>query len=852
MTRRLLSALLLSAALLPLLSSCHDDDDVIGPDPSGPWTVTATGGSCVDDEGLVTLTRLAAYERLTVSIEGYDAERDSAVTVAVSTSEADDWLSVTGDTLATDGQIVLASQTNDTGMRRTATLVFTSVSDPSRSGTLTVTQLSASDDDGNGEDARAELFVGYGYDIYAELNNPMSVKTKRPIIDLKTLRSNAKTYELDVIHDCRLSQFNIDVYAATTLQELAYDMTASCSNSAAIDIQGCINTCKQLMDAAPNVSIHEQNVGYGVMTKTVASRTLDRGAMKYLRKLDNESGSKKNLMSLSQEFLTALSKIRNQSGAAREAAVEQVLLDFGTHIVLQADLGGKLDYSFTIDKAASYNAKTDANEEARYTMGQLSKGDRTTGVTEVSSSKNISGAIKIWGGSDQTSKQLKADIAKLDAQGQLPPGHIQEWLASIKYSDQMAMDKKLDVVHFELMPVWDLVPQDLRLDFLEATLRLSSRSDCQLPASILSTDIYEIGPKTAKYRKLFDFSVQLTPKTGSLCRLLYFEKEPVMEVCTEYVPKIRTDQRVTIAYPIYRQHIRMNQGLFLGDGIHQPAYVCFSNGDCYVNPIDTLPAGTVIDKFWYVNGNLLLKNPTRMDGLAGKNLVIQEDYLPLYTDDDGNSIKHRHPLVKVGSKFWTRHDIDHRLLFAEKEDYAGVDYMQNNVCYTQFMWEHNNYEFTAYNGWIWGYSPNTFYPKNPNQKWFLPTPDDIQDLYTYIGFNPKALFKDQLTGWDAEFNGYYGHIDILNRNKQFAGGKRELHYNDQLNCISSKNSTSYGDACLIVLRPDYSIKVINNQTYSALWRNNFYPVRPVRGYMFNYPTIADISKNFTTKPGTYK
>ena len=89
MTRRLLSALLLSAALLPLLSSCHDDDDVIGPDPSGPWTVTATGGSCVDDEGLVTLTRLAAYERLTVSIDGYDAGRDGAVTVAVSTSEAD-------------------------------------------------------------------------------------------------------------------------------------------------------------------------------------------------------------------------------------------------------------------------------------------------------------------------------------------------------------------------------------------------------------------------------------------------------------------------------------------------------------------------------------------------------------------------------------------------------------------------------------------------------------------------------------------------------------------------------------------------------------------------------------------
>ena len=24
------------------------------------------------------------------------------------------------------------------------------------------------------------------------------------------------------------------------------------------------------------------------------------------------------------------------------------------------------------------------------------------------------------------------------------------------------------------------------------------------------------------------------------------------------------------------------------------------------------------------------------------------------------------------------------------------------------------------------------------------------------------------------------------------------------------------------------------------WRENYYPVRPVRGYMFNYPTLDDI------------
>lgn len=841
--------------MLPFLSSCRDDDDDIRSVTSEPWIVTATGGSCVDDDGQVVLTRLAAYERLTVHIGGYDAERDGAVTVAVSTTDADKWLSVAGDTLATDGQLVLATEDNDTGVRRMATLVFTSVSDPSRSVGLAVTQLSASDDDSNGEDARAELFVGYGYDIYAALHNPMSVKTKRPIIDLKVLKDSAAKYDLDAIHDCRLQQFDVNVYAATTLQELANDMTASCSSSKAIDIQGCIATCKRLIDAAPNVSITENNVGYGVMTKTVASRTLDKGVMQYLRKIDS---GKSNLIGLNQEFLKALTDIRSQSGAARETAVTQVLDEFGTHIVLQADLGGKLDYAFTMSKTESYHANTDANEEVRYTMGQLSKGDRTTGVTRVTSSKSMTEAIKIWGGSDQAVSTLRSDIARLDQEGQLPPGHVQEWLASIKYSDRLAMDKTLDVVHFELMPVWDLVPHDLRLDFLEATLKMASRSDCQLPASVLGTDIYEIDMTSTypdNYRDLFDFSKECTPNIGSLCRLVYMEGEPVMEVCSEYVPKIRTDQRVTIVYPIHKKHIRMNQGLFYGDGVHQPAYVGFSNGDCYVNPIDTLAAGTIIKKFWYVNGNLLLKNPTRDKKLTSKNCTIQEDFLPLYTDDGDTykgyrgPVKHRHPLVKIGSKFWTRRDIDHRLLFAENQYKAGVDQIKNQVCYTQFMWEQNNTAFTAYNGWIWGDSPNTFYPNNPNTKWFLPTPQDVDDLYKYIGFNPKALFKDQLSGWDAEFNGYYGNIDILNSNRYFSGGQRELRYVGELNAISSKNSNSYSEACVLLLHPDYSITMVNNMRPNNQWRLNFYPVRPVRGFMFNYPTTNDINSYFTRRTG---
>ena len=106
--RRLITALLF-VGLLSLLSSCHDDGENTQPVPAGQWTITATGGSCVDDEGQVMLTRLASYERLTVDIGGYDAENDGAVTVALSTPDTDEWLSVRSDTLGTDGHVYALS-----------------------------------------------------------------------------------------------------------------------------------------------------------------------------------------------------------------------------------------------------------------------------------------------------------------------------------------------------------------------------------------------------------------------------------------------------------------------------------------------------------------------------------------------------------------------------------------------------------------------------------------------------------------------------------------------------------------------------------------------------------------------
>ena len=272
----------------------------------------------------------------------------------------------------------------------------------------------------------------------------------------------------------------------------------------------------------------------------------------------------------------------------------------------------------------------------------------------------------------------------------------------------------------------------------------------------------------------------------------------------------------------------------------------FSGSTCYVNPIDTIPQGQYVKAFYYVNGTLQIKNPTGLTVLTGKQRRVQNDELILYSSDARGGVTHRHPIVKIGSLFWTRHDIDHQMYFAEKASAPSMDQIYDDVLYAQFQWSPNN-EFLAYNGWTWGYKPNTFFEGNPNMSWFLPTPAQVKELNAYLDFNPKALFKGQVSGFNAQFSGYYGWSDIMNQNKYFAGRQREIRYKGELNVISSSNAKSYADACLMVLKPDYTIQQIDDTTnrtvYRMEWRNNFYPVRAVRGWMYEYPTWTTITKN---------
>ena len=756
------------------------------------------------------LSRFASFENITVKV-AHSEKDEGAITVNANA----DWLTLKTDTLPKDGIISLATTDNKSSTRREALLTFSSAT--GTKATLRLYQRCIADDDVNADPA-ADGYLGYGYDIYQSLDNPMAVRKTHAVLSLDQLRTQSSDITYEVVHENRLSRTDFNIYSARSISEYATLLTNSASNTE-VKLMGCKQNCDQLQQVTRKEDLMVSNVAYGVMQKAVWSRTIDRGALMHLRDAGNQL--------FTFEFKQDLQKVTGQTGAARADALARLLDKYGTHVVVQADYGGKIDYTFTMTKTGSLRYDEELRCQAEFTLGRLPKAEWSDKQSSVlSSSKQTQGAINITGGSAATRQQLQQDVKGLGAADGLPPEHLLQWLGSINYSDHPGTDEALDVIHFEIIPLWDLFTGDLQREVMHAVLSRADLSSCKVSDAIANIDLYWID-----LSKAVQFGID---DNATLSRIVYVKGVPVLNVCSEYVPMIRADERVNIAYPIYNNKVGLSlgfSGLFLGDGIHQPAYVMFDKTDCYVEPITTLTGETVLNQIGYVGGNLY----------HDRHQLPFQNVTPETHDDffiyRYNGETHTTPVVKVGASFWTRRDITHGMGFTPDPDSDDDvrEIMTDGTLFTRFQ-----YDVTAQagrsNSWSYGYD---------GKRWNLPQPAQVYQLFIYMGITPKALFRGQVSGFNAQFNGYQGQADILNSN---ALGENAHRGKGELNIVASKSSNSVDDACLMVLDSHYRLQLIDDKTYpggdAKQWRTNYYPVRLCRGMGYEYPSLQTIQDKY--------
>ena len=794
-----------------LLAACSGHDDTLPElEPVAPTDSTMLTASVGDS----VLARFASYESMDVSFTGRKAD-DGAITVGTDA----DWLTLLTDTLPDDGIVSLATTDNVGSTRREALLTFATTS--GRKATLRLVQLSVADDDQN-SNAQADGFVGYGYDIYQSLDDPMSVRKWRPVFSMVQLRQRDYIDTYETIHKSRLSRTETKVYSSRSFYEFSHELTASSSNIEA-SVLGCTVNCQRVRKATTTSDLVESNIGYGTLVKTVWSVAIDRGAIQEMQR----SG----YVYLDPSFDQAQADIRNNRGGARTDALNKLIATYGTHVVMQADFGGKLEYTFTMRKMGTRNMEQAMSEEARFTLGQINRNDRFQNQTVLTSSKQADDAIRIRGGSASTRSTLESDIKGMGSNGQIDPAHLMQWLGSINYNGNSS-DESLAIIHFDLLPIWEVVGSDIRNEVMAAVLARANRSSVKLSDEQLQTDLYWMDiSKATQFDEADD---------KSLSRIVYVKGTPVLNICQEYIPQIRSDQRVLVAYPIYKNIVRMSQGIFLGDGCHQPAYVMFGGADCYLEPIDTLAPDARLTQIAYVGGNLY---PDR-HGLPFQTVSPEthdDVFIYRYAGETFTT-----PVVKIGSAFWTRRDIAHNMGFTpDPDDDDDVrDMLVDGVLFTRFQYDLVS-PAQRVNSWNYGYDVDNRYTADNNKLWYLPQPTQVRNLYDYLGLTPKALFRGGVSGFNAQFNGYRGQADILNQNAIGTNG----HYGKgELNVIASKATSQLTDACLMVLDKHYRLRLVDDQTYAGenarQWRTNYYPVRPCRGACYEYPPLDTMKEKY--------
>ena len=757
-----------TVAVLLVAAGCHRPDDVI---PDGILTLSETS---------VDVGWLGRY--CTLSVNGM-SDGDS---IAVVTPDAA-W--VTHDR-SFGTHIVLYVQPNDTERQRKTTVDVRTAR--GLSATLDVVQHSTAENDNNALDEGALTRygrVGYGYNMLLDYTDIASASDK-PVFDYDALVAAERDYGI-IIGQEPNSSLNYQYYTSYSIYEMATRLMKEQTDE--VSFLG-LSKKTYRYTSVKSFDAETSCYGYAKLTKVVATRYLDMG------KVDELLRRQDRYPVLAPDFRAWIDRLRD--GGCAKVDVENFVSAYGTHVIIYADLGGRLDYD--VNYVKHQTNREEMERFMQYSLGKL-KSDKTIESTYKNVSEQGGVSVYAYGGDETTRKRLKVNLRPTDiTSAQLSPDAIADWAASI----DLAHLENISLADCRLIPIWQVLPdEEMRAAVRSHILDLAEQLSGQRKEELGLNNYIAVSLKNLR-----DFG-----GAESLVKLAYNEKIPKFEICNEYVPELRGDQRVTIIYPIYQGKTNIRHGIFAGDSVNTPSEISFDDvGGVYIQPLEGCKAGQVLDTLYYIDGALYGTDygiETRV-----KDLTVVPEWLKI------NGHVKLYPVVKIGHGFWTRCPLADRMGFGN---------------YQSASW---TYKEQVVGGVLYA---DVYYPKNPMYNrsadfgtdeglWYIPSIDDLDALYTYVGRNPKTLFAQQQTGFDATFDGCLTSYDFLN-DKPLGDVLRFL-YKGEAAFIPFKNDrtnyTTGGRA--LVLKPDYSLTEVELRLEKGRGR---YAVRPFRNSMFVHKNL---------------
>ena len=510
------------------------------------------------------------------------------------------------------------------------------------------------------EDGDRIYGVGYGYNFILDHSKALS---KAPILQQDKIKNNnwRKTNGVD-------ADIQERTYTGHSLSELANEFSAN------VNVSGGTVAFKGEVGAAFDAkykksSEYEYALNIIDISMTSVTLEMDLGMI-----MENRSPN----------FVLA---VQGTSPVYQgEKGLYNLVRDYGTHLVCQAKLGGRVRYSNTVDiSKVSGEYDLSAFAKASYKSIGLSASASVEDKFKKSFENNKSAVdtrITAIGGTPATVLGLteKGDEERFKA-----------WRETLAQDDY----KNTCVVSVEqVIPIWELVKNNPeRAKEIERYIK-----DGSYERDMTGENNFLVGA-LGKISDVSSIFTEEDEKNGTLVKNLEINGNIVAQACKEFIPQLNASQRSIVLYPVVNNKPKYNLGYFIGNSSLTPCRVCWSMSSPVPSLIPlTREKNIGAQKELYILGCSFLHNdldkPTIEAGqvrpVTANGFFMETKGLNSKGEEEN---PHNYPLVKIFNHVWTRENYSFPM--------DGVCYKSSdNQCfYNHRLIADDNHRNRLPNGW---------------------------------------------------------------------------------------------------------------------------------------------------------
>ena len=651
--------------------------------------------------------------------------------------------------------------------------------------------------------------VGYGYNITKAPGK--SAISRNPILKIEAVNA-ASDEGCGVTYSGTNAVIRVEQYGATSIDELSRKMEIHA------EIKGSRGGFKAEANATFSRSQMEKTTnmfGMGLVDVKVRES--------YVEGIDRSNVRK----FMTQTALDAVDG-NNEYYPSTPEGFKDLIKNYGSHLILKADLGGRLRYGTTCDKQSC------KNEDEIKAMASCSYKNKIVETscnvsaeqkkTFESNKKHVSTTISAIGGSTQSTAALYGEGNDTDA-------NVQAWIQSLSEKNNLAVVGFGQEDALELMPLYDLIDRKNnpeRYKALKEYMETGMMEDEAYEGTgnysngdILKIDIPNANELMNRYGQVSKDSYK------TLVYEVWNNKkdEMVAMLCTEYLPEISKAGMVQTIYLVENNKPNFKEGRFLGDADNQAcSFEMLDNGKI---KIIERASNKGRENTLYLRGSKFftaaqstfsLNNADITDcTIKGKFMVAQRckddvsctlglthvNLNTLIIDTDNYKIdeswigklkydnNYHYPLVKIGNHIWTR------------DNFSGnIPHGKN--------WKHRN-GVKVDNGMVYYTLESINNLKTPNG-WHVATMTDFENLKSAVTAKmgsksiSEMMARGGVTGFQLRWFGWYT-FKAVNYHYMVGDDFEQYYYNYESQCWGKHHMEYYTKEGGHVTVTDDNIKV---------------------------------------------